>query len=46
MKFEIIDGKGLVREYDYNGTLKFAGEYLYGLINGKGKEYNKVIMVN
>ena len=26
-------------EYDWDGTLKFEGEYLNGKRNGKGKEY-------
>ena len=32
-------GKG--KAYDYDGNLRFEGEYLNGLKNGKGKEYNK-----
>ena len=37
-KFEIKDGNGKFKEYDYKGNLLFEGE----LINGekKGKEYN------
>ena len=31
------NGKG--KEYDYEGKLKFEGEYLKGTRNGKGKEY-------
>ena len=37
--YELKNGKGLVKEYDYLGKLKFEGEYLNGLKNGKGKEY-------
>ena len=35
------NGKGYIKEYDYNGSLKYEGEYL----NGKGKQYlnNKII---
>ena len=31
-------GKG--KEYDFEGNLKYEGEYLYGNKNGKGKEYD------
>ena len=40
MEFEIKDGKGNIKEYDYfDGELVFEGEYLYGERSGKGKEY-------
>ena len=37
--YELKNGTGKVKEYDYNGQLKFEGEYLNGKRNGKGKEY-------
>ena len=37
---EIKDGKGILNEYNVNDELIFKGEYLNGLKNGKGKEYN------
>ena len=40
MEFEIQEGKGFVKEYDYYDNLKYEGEYLYGKWNGKGKEYS------
>ena len=41
MEFEIKNGQGYVKEYDYeNGKLMFEGEYLNGERNGKGKIYN------
>ena len=39
IEFEINDGKGYIKEYDYDGKLIFEGEYLNGERNGKGKEY-------
>ena len=36
---EIKNGKGKIKEYDYNGRLIFKGEYLNGKRNGKGEEY-------
>ena len=40
--YELKNGNGKVKEYDnYFKTLKFEGEYLNGLKNGIGKEYNK-----
>jgi len=40
MEFEIKEGKGNIKEYDYfEGILVFEGEYLNGDKNGKGKEY-------
>ena len=34
------EGKGLVKEYNDNGKLKYELEYLNGEINGKVKEYD------
>ena len=42
MKFEIKDGKGNIKEYDYfDGRIEFEGEYLNGERSGKGKEYGE-----
>ena len=38
--YELKEGKGLVKFYDYDGKLIFEGEYLNGEKNGKGKEYD------
>ena len=39
---ELINGKGCLKEYDkYKYRILFEGEYLNGLRNGKGKEYNE-----
>ena len=45
IEYELKDGKGHVKEYDYSGNLIFEGEYLEGKRYAKGKEYknNKVI---
>ena len=40
IEFEIKEGKGYIKEFDYNGELIFEGEYLNGLRNGKGKEFD------
>ena len=41
LQFEIKEGKGQVKEYDYEfGYLEFEGEYSNGERNGQGKEYN------
>ena len=37
--YKIKNGKGYVKEY-FLKTLRFEGEYLNGLKNGKGKEYD------
>ena len=37
--YELINGNGKVKEYDKDGNLIFEGEYLNGIRNGKGKEY-------
>jgi len=38
--YELKNGNGYVKEYGYEGKLKFEGEYLNGKRNGKGKEYD------
>ena len=38
--FKLKDGKGHVKEYNYNSDLKYEGLYLNGQRNGEGKEYN------
>ena len=35
--YELINGNGKVKEYNYKGELIFEGEYLNGKRNGKGK---------
>ena len=40
-EYEINYGKGFVKEYNYDSKLKFEGECLNCLRNGKGKEYYK-----
>ena len=40
MIYKLENGKGYVKEYNYEADLIFEGEYLYGQRNGKGKEYN------
>ena len=37
--YELIDGKGFIKELNANYELIFEGEYLNGKRNGKGKEY-------
>ena len=38
--YEIKEGKGFIKDYNiYNYNMIFAGEYLNGLKNGKGREY-------
>ena len=37
--YELKDGKGFVKEYNYENKLIFVGEYSNGVKNGKGKEY-------
>ena len=40
MEFEIKEGKGTIKIYDYiEGQLEYEGEYLNGERNGKGKGY-------
>ena len=38
--YELNNGNGKVKEYNYNGNILFDGEYLNGKKNGKGKEYD------
>ena len=38
--YELINGNGRVKEYNFNGKLEFEGNYLNGNRNGKGKEYD------
>ena len=40
ISFELKNGKGNGKEYDFNGILKYDGEYMNGEKNGKGKEYD------
>ena len=42
LAYEIINGRGKIREYDKLDNLIFEGEYLNGKRNGKGKEYDKM----
>ena len=37
---ELKNGKGYIKEYGMFDQLIYEGNYLYGLKNGKGKEYN------
>ena len=37
--YELKNGEGYIKEYDFKGKLIFEGEYLNGFRNGKGKEY-------
>ena len=41
MTYELKNGTGKVKEYNNDGDLIFEGEYLKGLRNGKGKEYDE-----
>ena len=36
--YELKNGNGKSKEYYSNGIIKYEGEYLNGLRNGKGKE--------
>ena len=38
--YELKNGEGYIKEYNYKGNLVFEGEYLNGKRNGKGKEYD------
>ena len=38
--YELKNGNGKVKEYNWNDKLLFEGEYLNGKKNGKGKEYD------
>ena len=37
--YELIKGKGYIKDYGYFGKLIFEGEYMNGVKNGKGIEY-------
>ena len=37
--FQIREGNGKIKEYNYDDILIFEGEYINGERNGKGKEY-------
>ena len=37
--YELKNGKGFIKEYDFNNKLVFEGEYIDGKRNGKGREY-------
>ena len=39
IKYELKEGKGYIKEYNYFGNLIFEGEYSNGERNGEGKEY-------
>ena len=39
--YELHNGTGKVKEYEENGELLFEGEYLNGIRNGQGKEYEE-----
>ena len=43
-KYIIYEQNGKGKEYDYDGKLKFEGEYLNGLRNGKGKNMIFLLM--
>ena len=38
--YELINGNGKVKEYNYEVWLLFDGEYIENRRNGKGKEYD------
>ena len=38
--YELIDGKGKIKEYCENEDFSYEGEYLNGERNGNGKEYD------
>ena len=38
--YELKNGTGKVKIYDGNGDIKFDGEFINGIINGKGKKYS------
>ena len=44
--YELIKGKGLIKEWDNLCFLIFEGEYLNGERNGKGKEYYNINGIN
>ena len=38
--YQLINGNGNIKEFHYDGELKFEGDYLNGKRNLKGKEYH------
>ena len=40
--YELNNGRGLIKEYDNFGRLKFEADYINGERNGKGKDIIKV----
>ena len=46
LEYELTNGKGYVKEFNYKGEYEFEGEYLYGEKNGKGKEFYKEKVTN
>ena len=44
VNYELKNGQGIVKEYNHLGHLIYEGEYLNGLKNGKGKEYNHKVL--
>ena len=45
LEYEIVNGKGKIKEYDENDYLKFEGEYLNGIRNGNGKEFKNLKLI-
>ena len=44
--YELNNGRGEIKNYDFNGRIVFKREYLNGQSNGKNKEYeyyNRII---
>ena len=41
LEYKIINGKGIIKEYNNIGKLIFEGEYINGEKTGKGIEYNQ-----
>ena len=39
--YELNNGNGDTKEYRYFCRLSFEGKYIYGIRNGKGKEYEE-----
>ena len=44
ISYEIKDGKGFIKEYNYYGKLIFEGVFSNGNRNGKGKIYHNNIL--
>ena len=38
--YELKEGKGYIKDISDNTHLPYEGDYLYGLISGRGKQYN------